>query len=355
MRDRSDGSVEPDGLVDTTTVVTGGGGFLGRAVLPELAKSYPGRIISITRQPLVDQRLPESDSRVHVLADLRETDKWIGLLREADFVIWMASLRDHGTSTAAAIRENVDPLRAALATLREQPRFRRFVFASSISALDQPNHPHRPRPLTDHSTSCPRTPYGYSKRQSELLLAASRVPHTVLRLPFLYGPGFRSGSFLDFYRRVAQTPALSALRFTANLSLLYTGDVARILLQILDPANSAAADSGPYVLSDGSVYEVDELISMVAEVHGLTRPRLRAPASLGTIASEVALAARRLTRPRPVARSNARLLFAYWSHAAFTRNYFVVDSSRFHAAFPGSRHTPVHGAIARSFPDGRPA
>jgi nucleoside-diphosphate-sugar epimerase len=345
-KDRSDLTAMSDSLVGTTILVAGGGGFLGRTVLSELVRSYPGRVISVTRRP---HDFVLCDPHIQVLADLRDFDKWIGLIREANFVLWMAALRDHGASVETATRENVDPLQAALAMLRGQPHFRRFLFASSISALDQPNRPHHPQPLTDRSPAYPRTPYGYTKRQSELLLATSGVPYTVLRLPFLYGPGFRAGSFLDFYRTAARTPALSAVRFTGNLSLLYTGDVAEVLLHLLDPANSSAADLGPYVLSDGLAYEVDELISLVAHLHGLRRPSRRTPALLGTAVSELVLATRRLTRPRPVPRGKTRLLLTYWSHAAFTRDYFVVNPARFHAAFPSCRHTPVHQGMASSF------
>jgi nucleoside-diphosphate-sugar epimerase len=339
------------GLSGTTLVVTGGGGFLGHSVLEGLLATFPGRVISINRTPLAERGLSLPDPHVEVLADLRDHERWTGYLREADYVFWMAALRDHGVSASAAVSQNVAPIRAALAVLRDQQRFRRFVFTSSISALDQPNRPHHPRPISDDSPACPRTPYGHSKLMTEQLLAESGVTHTVFRLPFLYGPGFRPGSFLDFYKTVARRRALSAIRFTANLSLLYTGDVAALLQEVLADDNGKAADASPYVLSDGAVYKVDDLITRVAELHGLSRPRFRVPAPLGHLPSELSLAARRIRQPRPTPRGEARLLLSYWIHAAFTRDYFVVDSSRFHAAFPGCTYAPLDAALADSFPE----
>ena len=206
--------------------------------------------------------------------------------------------------------------------------------------------------MTDDSPAHPRTPYGYSKLMSERLMAASEVPHTVLRLPFLYGPGFRPGSFLEFYRDAVGSRVLSALPYTGNLSLLYTGDVAGLLLEILAEENSEAADASPYVLSDGHAYEVDELISLVALVHGRSRPTVRVPAVAGRFASTAASAACRIAGTRPVARSRAGLLATYWSHAAFTRDFFVADSRRFAAAFPRCTFTPVDTAMRRSYAPG---
>ena len=176
-----------------TILVTGGTGFLGRSVLRGLVDHYPGRIVSINRTPLAAVGVDLPAPHVEIRADLRDHDRWTGALDGVDHVFWMAALRDHGATAEQAREANVEPLRAALAALRHRPGFRRFVFASTISALDQPPHPGRPRPMTDDSPPHPRTPYGYSKLMSERLLAASEVPHTVLRLPFLYGPGFRQG------------------------------------------------------------------------------------------------------------------------------------------------------------------
>lgn len=333
-----------------TLLVTGGAGFLGRTVVGDLASRFAGRIVSVHRcRSLPDHPPPLPAPHVEHLCDLRDGARWHDLLAEADYVLWMAALRDHSASTDEAYRQNVEPLRSAVSVLRSSRRLRRFVYTSSISAVDQPWHPRRPRPIADGTDAFPGTPYGQSKLAAERVLMRSGLPCTILRLPFLYGPGFRRGSFLDFYRLVAANPLMSAVRFTANLSLLFTGDVAGLVLDVIAAPNAAAADDSPYVVSDGHHHEVDELVSAVARLHGLRRPARRVPVTFGEAASALALRSRGWLRPWPVRRGRAQLLATYWSHAAFTRDYFVVDSSRFRSAFPGCSFTEVDAGLARSF------
>jgi nucleoside-diphosphate-sugar epimerase len=336
---------QPAEFHGTTLLVTGGCGYLGRAVIADLLPAFPGKIVGVCSCGGGD--LPPPHQRLR--ADVRDVDRWRELLTSADYVLWMAAMRDHSASAAATIGHNVSPIRAATAALRSSDRLRRFVYVSSISAVDQPPYPEPPVPIVDTSPPNPHTPYGQSKLVAELSLRASGLPHTILRLPFLYGPGFRRGSFLDFYRRVATSPVYSRMRFTGRLSLLYTGDVAGLSLEIMRSGNAAAADASPYVVSDGRVYSVDDLISMVARLHGRHRPPVRVPDWLAKQATNLTARSRAMFQPGPVRRGRLGVLAAYWSHAAFDDTYFTVNPSRFMAAFPQVTFTPLDAGFARAF------
>lgn len=344
----------------STLLLTGGGGFLGSAVTSDLLALYPGRIISVCRTAghgpagpagPAGPKLPPPHVEHH--CDLLDGAGWHDRLAEADYVLWMAALRDHSAAPGDAVEQNVAPLRSAVSALRRSGRLRRIVYVSSISAVDQPPYPQSPQAITDNSDAHPSTPYGLSKLMAEQVLRESGLPHTILRLPFLYGPGFRRGSFLDFYRTVATNPVLGMVRYTGKLSLLYTGDVARLALEVLAPANAAQADTSPYVVSDGRTYAVDDLISMVCRLHGRRRPAWRTPAWLGSAVAELALRSRALFRPGPVRRGRLGVLAAYWSHAAFSDCYFVVNPNRFMAAFPAVTFTPLDVALSRTFAGAR--
>ena len=338
-----------DEFRDRTLLVTGGAGFLGRTVVAGIRNRFSGRIISVRRGPHRpgEDVLPPPHREVR--ADLLDPPAWRGLLHDADYVLWMAAMRDHTASMDAVERQNVAPMRTAVAELQRSARLRRFVYTSSISAVDQPPHPQRPRVIDDDATPEPSTPYGYSKLAGERIIAGSGLPHTTLRLPFLYGPHFRRQSFLDFYRWVATMPVLGATRFTGNLSLLHTGDAAGLVLEVIAARNARAADASPYVVSDGHRYDVEELINIVARLHGRPRPGWRTPAALSRTLSELLLAWRAWQPRGPLRRGQARLTIEYWSHAAFTRDYFVVDPGRFLAAFPACAFTPMPDGLANAF------
>lgn len=329
----------------STLVVTGGSGFLGHTLLRRLTDVWPGRLINIGREPRSPIALRLEYPHRSVTANLHLEEDWLDLLAEADYVVWLAALRDHTASAPEVFQQNVAPLRAAVSVLQNSENLVRFVYASTISALDQPPYPARPQPITDDRAPHPRTPYGASKRAAELILATSRLPHTILRLPFLYGPGYRSNSFLDFYQRAARSRLLGAATYTANLSLLATQDFSGLLLAVLAHHHASAADQSPYVVSDGHVYEVDDLVSMVAELHGYRRPRVRIPARFGR--GVAALAHQAARQPGAFGRKpgKATVLGTYWSHAAFTRNYFVVDSTRFLRAFPEVVFSPIRTGL----------
>ena len=335
----------------TTLLLTGGGGFLGRTVTGDLLTSFPGRLASVCRHGGQPSTPPLPAPHVDRRCDLLAGEQWHDLLGEAEYVLWMAALRDHSASAGDAVRQNVGPLRDAIAALRGSSRLRRFVYVSSISAVDQPPHPAAPNPITDTAPAHPCTPYGHSKLQAERVLAGSGLPHTILRLPFLYGPGFRRGSFLDFYRTVATNPVLGALRYPGKVSLLYTGDVAGLVLEVLAGRNADRADASPYVVSDGRVYAVDDLISMVCRLHGRRRPAARTPLWLASALSDLTSRSRALFEPGPVRRGRLGVLASYWSHAAFGDSYFVVNPSRFLAAFPAVSFTPLDAGLARTFAD----
>ena len=265
-----------------------------------------------------------------ICANLEDFRSYEDELRAADYLLWMATDRRHEVSLPALWPVNVEPLANTVRVLREAQRLRRLIYVSTISVLDQAGQPSSI--LDQNSVPAPSTDYGRSKLLAEQILLNSGLPVTVLRLPFLYGPGYAARSFLAWYLRLAHGSVMARVNFGARLSLLYTADFGRVAAHIMRRAAGRSEESSSYLVSDGQIYTVNDLIDMSCRLCGKTRPRCL-PKAASIVINRIL--------------ENTR--WKYWRHAALDPNFFVVDSSVFHRSFPKIQYTELEAGLRASF------
>jgi len=212
--------------VTRLAAVTGGTGFLGRAVVVALARrGWRVRLLA-RRNPAHPQR-PDHEPEV-VFGDLDDGEALRRLVRGADAVVHAAGLVKARSAAAflAANRDGSGRLAAALAASAPAAR---LVHVSSLAARE------------------PRlSPYAASKRAGEdaAILACGSTPWVVVRPPAIYGPGDRAT--LTVFR-AAQGPLVP----------LFHGPEARAcLIHVADAAEAIAAlcAGGP----SGRVLEISD-------------------------------------------------------------------------------------------------
>jgi nucleoside-diphosphate-sugar epimerase len=109
---------------------------------------------------------------------------------------------------------------------------KRVIYTSSIAAVDPPRDGGR----IDDATPCdPKTEYGATKLEGEKILKrfASKCgfDYVILRLPTVYGPGFRPGGMFDVLEKSVQQGGLSArIQWPGKMALVHVDDLARILI-----------------------------------------------------------------------------------------------------------------------------
>lgn len=202
----------------TVIAITGATGFVGGHVLDQ-ARSLGLEIRALTRR-----MQPPRDGVTWVGGSLDDADGLDQLMAGADAVLHIAGIIN-APDESGFIAGNVTGTANVLAAAT-RAGIGRFVHVSSLAAREP-------------SLSA----YGRSKAQSEALVQQSGMAWTIVRPPAVYGAGDRET--LELFRmakhRVVMLPPGGAM------SIIEAGDLARLLLQLADAADSI-----------GQIYEPDD-------------------------------------------------------------------------------------------------
>ena len=255
-------------------VVTGAGGFVGRALISHLiTDGYEVVPIVRTAQGLANER---------VIDDIESAD-WLEILFGADAVVHLAArvhmMHDRAPDPLAEFRRvNVDGTRI-LAEAASRAGVRRFLFLSSIKVngeFTQSNKPFRP-------TDPPRAidSYGLSKQEAEAALfevaRSGPMTVTIVRPPLIYGPGMK-GNLRALVTALRHGIPLPFGRITQNRrSLVGVGNLTSLISVAL---RHPAASNSVFLVADGEDLSTAALVRALAAAIGRKPRLLPVPASL---------------------------------------------------------------------------
>ncbi len=191
-----------------TIAISGGTGFVGRAVLVA-ATRQPAGVRALARQ------LPAQMDGIHwVQGDLGNAGALDRLMEGADTVIHIA-----GLTTCPDVDRfdivNVDGTAAMIAAAKRQS-VDRFIFVSSLSARE---------PALSR--------YGSSKFTAEGLVRNSGLNWTIVRPPAVYGPHDRD--LFELFR--AAKFGVIPLPPRGATSIIHVDDLAQLLLTLIPPSS----------------------------------------------------------------------------------------------------------------------
>lgn len=257
-----DGAIEPGARV----VLTGPGGFVGRAVSARLtAAGY--EIIPAGRREI---------GEIH-----RGTD-WRGVLGRADAVVHLAArVHEMGPQDEAAYREVNLHGTATLARQALEAGIRRFVFMSTIKVLGESGENVRP---TD--PPAPHDAYAVSKTEAEAalrdLVGAGAL--AILRPPLIHGPGV-GANFEKLLGLVARGVPLPFGSIDNRRSLIHLENLADAVRHAL------TAPAGIYHPKDDIDFSTPDLVRLLAE--GMGRPARLIPMPVAALRVLGAITGRR--------------------------------------------------------------
>lgn len=191
--------------------VTGATGFVGGHLL-DLALREGHRVRALTRRAQ-----PPREGVTWVKGALDRPNSLVALAAGATAVIHVAGVVSAPTR-AAFYAGNAEGTRAMLAAAQAAGA-RRFVHVSSLSA--------REPTLSD---------YGWSKAESEQLVAKSPIACTIVRPPGIFGPG--DMELLDLFR-MAKRRVMPLPPAAGRASWIYAPELVRLLLALASSDETA--------------------------------------------------------------------------------------------------------------------
>jgi nucleoside-diphosphate-sugar epimerase len=240
--------------------VTGATGFIGRALALRLAADGTN-VLALVRDPARAGVLAATPGIELVRGDLREPEPLRDLTRRADVVYHLAGL------TCARNRQefmavNADATGALAAAAAQAPAPPKLVLVSTLSVAGP-----RPaaNPAREDDPPAPVNGYGASKLRGEELLrsAAAGVPWTIVRPPWVYGPGDRAT--LSLFRLAARGFFPAVRGGCMEISLVHVQDLVEALVLA---GNSPAAAWRTYYVTDGAVHTVAQFGRALLEAAG---------------------------------------------------------------------------------------
>lgn len=236
-------------------LLTGGSGFMGKAIVAELTDPACPFIPDLIRIFDLDEYKGLKDPRIEMIrGDVRDYDKVIKACNNIDVVIHSAAVVDWGTKPVEEILSvNVEGTRNIIRACKEQ-KVKVLVFTSSLDAVFSGN------PLVDIDESIPypakhSTGYCTSKYLAEKLVldcSCDDLKACIIRPADVYGEGdpYHIGALLDmvkggFYVRLGNGKSKCQHVYVANIAWAHILAVQALL------SNNNSVAGNAYFITDG--------------------------------------------------------------------------------------------------------
>ncbi len=269
-------------------LVTGATGFIGYHLVKELtARLNAKNIVCLVRSVTKAKNLEALGVSV-LEGDLMEENSLHDICRDMEIVFHLAACVRFGVRDKSRVDFDSPNVKGTKNLLEACPKsVRRFIYMSSVNAVERPFGDPCISPLTEESPCHPHTLYGRSKLKAEKIVrkvaGSKKISFLILRPPSLvYGNGCNPESGMaKLILGVARHSFFTSIRFPGRFSLIHVKDLA-----------SATADMGlsdqcpnqTFFLADEPPVTLGEITKEIAFNLGIRCRQIRLPRSVFHIA-----------------------------------------------------------------------
>lgn len=248
--------------------MTGGSGFLGRAILESLSGVQPMR--ATIRRPNLSINLLCGVEIIE--ATLSPEQDWLMALAGISTIIHCAArvhvMKEASLDPLAEFRQVNVAGTLNLARQASKSGVRRFIFVSSIKVNGE--YTNLGHPFSSVETDCPVDPYGVSKYEAEMGLRAiskeTGMEVVIIRAPLIYGPRVQA-NFRSMMNWLQSGFPLPFGGITKNRrSYIFLDNLVDLIVTCI---NHPAAANQTFLVSDGEDLSTTELLRRMYLALGL--------------------------------------------------------------------------------------
>lgn len=252
-----------------TTLVTGGNGFVGHALLSALVSNNVKARASIRRQSNFGRNDFTQRVQTCVIDDIGPATDWTDALDGVQTIVHLAArvhvMKENAVDPLAAFRHVNTLGTARLASMAAQAGVRRLVYVSTIKVNGEETVD---RAFHEDDTPRPADPYAISKWEAEQALhrisAETGMEMVIVRPPLVYGPGV-GGNFLTMLKWIDRGIPLPLASVSNQRSLAGLDNLVSLLMACLSHPRAAGE---VFLVSDGEDLSTPELLRRSARALG---------------------------------------------------------------------------------------
>lgn len=232
-------------------LITGATGFIGKNLVPELAKKGTLRIL--VRKTSNIELFKENRAVEIAYGDLEHNKGLAQALDGVDIVVHSAA-RTIGRNFVQYYKTNTQGTANLIHAMRDM-NVKGLLFLSSHAACGPT---HEQRSCTELEEPAPISSYGLTKKLAEDIVRRSGIPYIILRSVSVYGP--HDYDILK-YINLLNSGICPIVGFGEKyLNFIYVKDLVRLIIKIIE---TNRFDNKVYFVNDGNCYSYTEVLSTI--------------------------------------------------------------------------------------------